>query len=237
MKIFKRVLIVLFLFALVLPVRSQENSAIPKITPEQEASKQTEKLQQELNLNQEQSNHIYEINLRYARERQVSNKRSEALERMRNKNAEIKQVLNPIQYERLQSKRYERTYLETNTLNHNRSTNSSGFRPASNFRSNQSNRIPTTPDMNIRNNYRPVNPNFHPRSQPDQNTRRTTTYQPANLNQRNSSSSRSNSGVSPNANRRTESTMPQHYNSSNTRTQTLPYSPPRNAVRVNPNRK
>jgi hypothetical protein len=217
---------------------SQENSAIPKRTPEQEASKQTEKLQQELNLNQEQANHVYEINLRYARERQISNKRSEALERMKNKNAEIKQILSPEQNDRLQSKRYERTYLETNTLNHNRSKNSSGFRPSSNLRTNQTNRIPTTPDMNIRNNFRPVNPNFHPRSLPDQNTRRTTTTFPSsNQNQRNSSSSRSSSGTSSSTNRRTESTMPQHNNSSNTRTQTSTFSPSRSVTPVNQNRK
>jgi Na+-transporting methylmalonyl-CoA/oxaloacetate decarboxylase gamma subunit len=237
MKIFKPVLLVLFLLTMVLPVKSQENSAIPKITPEQEASKQTDKLQQELNLNQEQTNHIYEINLRYARERQVSNKRSEALERMKNKNAEIKQVLNPAQYERLQSKRYERTYLETNTLNHNQLNNSSGLRPVYNNRSNQSTRIPTTPDMNMRNNYRPVNPNFHPRSQSDQNTRRTTTtYQSPSQNQRNSSSSRSTTGGSSNT-RRTESMIPLRSNSSNTHSQTVPNSPPRSVTHVNPNRK
>ena len=237
MKIFKIVLSVLFLLTVVLPIYSQENSTIPKRTPEQEATKQTEKLQQELNLNQEQANHIYEINLRYARERQISNKRSEALERMKNKNAEIKQILSPEQNDRLQSKRYERTYLETNTLNRNHSKNSSGFRPSSNLRTNQTNRIPTTPEMNIRNNYRPVNPNFHPRSLPDQNTRRTTTFPPASQNQRNSSSSRSSSGTSPGTNRRTESTMPQHVNSSNTRTHTPTFSPSRSVAPVNPNRK
>ena len=238
MKIFKIVLSVLFLLTMVLPIHSQENSAIPKRTPEQEASKQTEKLQQELNLNQEQANHLYEINLRYARERQISNKRSEALERMKNKNAEIKLILSPEQNDRLQSKRYERTYLETNTLNHNQSKNSSGFRPSSNLRTNQTNRIPTSPEMNIRNNFRPVNPNFHPRSVPDQNTRRTTTTFPSsNQSQRNSSSSRSTSGASPGTNRRNEPTAPQHNNSSNTRTQTPAYSPSRSVAPANPNRK
>ena len=99
---------------MVFPIYSQENSVVPKRTPEQEALKQTEMLQQELNLNQNQTNQVYEINLRYARERQISNKRSEALERMKNKNAEINQVLSPEQNDRLQSKRYERTNIETN---------------------------------------------------------------------------------------------------------------------------
>jgi Na+-transporting methylmalonyl-CoA/oxaloacetate decarboxylase gamma subunit len=238
MKIFKIVLSVLFLLTMVISMYSQENSTIPKRTPEQEASKQTEKLQQELNLNQEQANHVYEINLRYARERQISNKRSEALERMKNKNAEIKQILSPEQNDRLQSKRYERTYLETNTLNRNQSKNSSGFRPSSNLRTNQANRIPNSQEMNIRNNFRPVNPNFHPRSVPDQNMRRTTTtFPPASQNQRNSSSPRPSSGTTPGTNRRTESTMPQHNNSSNTRTQTPTYSPSRSVAPANPNRK
>lgn len=87
----------------------QENTAIPQRTPEQEATKQTEKIQQELNLTPDQTKQIYEINLRYARERQISNKRSEAMERMKNKNTEIQQVLSQEQNEKLQTKRYERT--------------------------------------------------------------------------------------------------------------------------------
>ena len=238
MKIFKIVLSVLFLLTMVLPIYSQENSTIPKRTPEQEASKQTEKLQEELNLNQQQTNRIYEINLRYARERQISNKRSEALERMKNKNVEINRILTPLQNERLQSKRYERTYLETNTFNHNQSKNSFGFRPSSNLRNIQTNRIPTTPEMNTRNNYRPVNPNFRPRSLPDQNLRRTTTsFPPASQNQRNSSSSRSSLGASPSTTRRHESSMPPHINSPITRTQTSTYRPSRTVTPVNPNRK
>ena len=58
-------------------------------TPEQEAIKQTEKLQSELKLTDEQAKIVYEINLRYARERQLSNSRSQAMERIRNKNEEI----------------------------------------------------------------------------------------------------------------------------------------------------
>jgi Na+-transporting methylmalonyl-CoA/oxaloacetate decarboxylase gamma subunit len=238
MKILKIVLSVLFLLTMVLPIYSQENSTIPKRTPEQEASKQTEKLQQELNLNQEQANRIYEINLRYARERQISNKRSEALERMKNKNAEINQILTPVQNEKLQSKRYERTYLETNTLNHNFSNNSSGFKPSPNFRTYQTNRDPGSTDMNIRNNYRPVNPNFRPRSQYDQNTRRiTTTFPRANQYKRNSSAVHTPSGSPSNMNRKTESTSPQRNNSSNTHIQTSTYRSSRSVTPVHPNRK
>lgn len=70
-------------------------------TPEQEAIKQTEKLQSELKLTDEQAKIVYEINLRYARERQLSNSRSQAMERIRNKNEEIQRVLSPQQYDEL----------------------------------------------------------------------------------------------------------------------------------------
>ena len=70
-------------------------------TPEQEAVKQTEKLQSELKLTDEQAKIVYEINLRYARERQLSNSRSQAMERIRNKNEEIQRVLSPQQYDEL----------------------------------------------------------------------------------------------------------------------------------------
>jgi len=59
MKLFHLVLFVLLLFTLVLPMYSQDISVVPKRTPEQEAAKQTEKLQQELNLDQEQANKLY----------------------------------------------------------------------------------------------------------------------------------------------------------------------------------
>ncbi|HQB28635.1 MAG TPA: hypothetical protein PLO29_06770 [Paludibacter sp.] len=86
----------------------QDNAATPSRTPEQEAVMQTQKMQQELNLNKEQTQAIYEINLRHARERQVSNSRSQALERVKNKDAEVKQVLTRDQYNRLQEKKYDR---------------------------------------------------------------------------------------------------------------------------------
>lgn len=87
---------------------TQEPAPAPVRTPEQEAALQTQKMQKELNLNNDQLQSIYEINLKHARERQVSNSRSKALERSRNKNSEIRQVLTPDQYNRLQDRRYER---------------------------------------------------------------------------------------------------------------------------------
>lgn len=174
MKIFKIVIIVLFIVTWGLPIYSQENTVVLKWTPEQEAAKQTEKLQLELDLNQSQANQLYEINLRYARERQISNTRSEALERTRNKNAEIKQILSPEQNDRLQSKRFERTYIETHTLNQNQYNNSTVYRTSPVYRSNQPTRIPATTDRTVRSNFRPVNPNFHPREGSYQTMRRST---------------------------------------------------------------
>jgi len=232
MKFFKFVSIVLFLLTMILPIYSQENSVVPKRTPEQEAAKQTEKLQQELNLNQAQTNHIYEINLRYARERQISNKRSEALERMKNKNAEIKQVLNPDQNDRLNSKRYERTYIETNTFKRSLPDNTANFRTNSNFRTNQSKRAPNSKEIRTRNNLRPVNPDYHPGTQPDQNKRRSSTNTlPSNQYQQNPYAPRTSSGNSPNPTRRNESVTAPRNNSSNARPTRPAYTP------VKPNRK
>lgn len=219
-----------------MPIYSQESSVVPKRTPEQEAAKQTEKLQQELNLNQDQAKQVYEINLHYARERQISNKRSEAMERMKNKNADIQQVLSPEQNNRLQTKRYERTYFETNTPNRNQPSNSSNFRSSTNFRSGQSVRIPANQDMNNRTNYRPINPDFHPGMQQRQSVRRsTTTAPPVNHYQNNPSSSRS-SGSSTYSPRRTETVMPQN-NSFGTQRQAVPRYTPQRSTPDNSNRK
>jgi len=186
MKIFKIASIVLLFMTCVLSTYSQDNTVVLKRTPEQEAAKQTEKLQQELDLNESQANQVFEINLRYARERQASNKRSESLVRTKNKNEEIKQVLSPEQNDRLQSKRYERTYIETHTLNRNQSVNSNGHRTSPSFRSNRTERVPSSTDMNLRNiNNRPVNPNFRPREGSYQNTRRSTSTAPATNRYRN----------------------------------------------------
>jgi len=238
MKVFKFVLFVLFFMTLGMQTYSQDNQVVPKRTPEQEAAKQTDKLQQELDLNQDQAKEVYKINLRYARERQISNKRSEALERMKNKNADIQQVLSPDQNNRLQSKRYERTYLESNTLNPGQQANPSGFRSSSGFRSNQTNRAPASSDMNNRTNYRTVNPNFHPGNRQENNSRRSTSNPPSTSHfQNNPPPSRSSSGNSYSP-RRTETNMPAHNSSSNTRNQTSPsYTPRRTETPVNSNRK
>ena len=150
----------------------QENTATPQRTPEQEAMKQTDKLQQELNLTPEQAKQIYDINLRYARERQISNKRSEAMERMKNKNAEIQQVLSQEQNEKLQSKRYERTNSELVNGVHPQSANQPTFLSNSELRPNTAS-IRTQGEVPVRSSFRPSNPTAGSTNQQPQAVRRT----------------------------------------------------------------
>ena len=100
--------ILFLLLAINIPTFSvaQSTSVIDR-TPEQEAVKQTDKMQKELNLTPEQVKNIYEINLKYARERKHSNKRSDAVNRIRSKTEEIGKVLNDRQNYELQTKRSE----------------------------------------------------------------------------------------------------------------------------------
>ena len=126
----------LLLMCLVSPIHSQDKAVLSDRTPEQEAIKQTEKLQQELNLSPDQTKQVYEINLRYARERQVSNTRSEAMERIKNKNAELQTVLNESQNNRLENKRYERATVEIPNGNSMRPSISTSFRSSARYRPN-----------------------------------------------------------------------------------------------------
>jgi Spy/CpxP family protein refolding chaperone len=119
MKFFCIFSLLLFSFMLNANDLAQNNPATPTRTPEQEAVMQTQKMQQELNLDKEQTQAIYEINLRHARERQVSNSRSQALERVKNKDAEVKQVLTRDQYNRLQEKKYDRYPSGSSSFQHN----------------------------------------------------------------------------------------------------------------------
>jgi len=95
---------------------AQETINVPERSAEQEAAVQTEKLQRELNLNEEQTRKVHEINLRYARERQKSNTRAEAVERIKNKEDDLRKVLTNEQYRHLQNKRSEpSTFRNSNT--------------------------------------------------------------------------------------------------------------------------
>ena len=180
----------------------QESATAPARTPEQEAAIQTQKMQAELNLNDDQSQAIYEINLKHARERQVSNSRSQALERVKNKDNEVQQVLTRDQYNRLQDKRYERYPSGSTPINRiapqqrtqtvpQRTTTPSEQRSVRTVvpqRTTPTNRNETTPRtaspgdrININQNSRsiPVNPSVRtttpqPRSTPSQEQTRTT---------------------------------------------------------------
>ncbi len=105
MKQLKFILVVCGSFILTLHSFCQDNT----VTPEYEATRQTEKLQQELNLSPEQLKLVYEINLRYARARQNSTSRSESMERIKKKDEDMEKVLTPEQMNKLRNKRYERS--------------------------------------------------------------------------------------------------------------------------------
>jgi len=187
----KTVKLILFFFVLILklPAFSQDKTVVLQRTPEQEAVKQTEKLQQELSLTTEQAKQIYEINLRYARERLISSRRSEGLERAKNKNAEIQQVLSADQNDKLQSKRYERTSTDRQVIYNSQQVNSSGFRSTTNFRTNQA-------DLNSRNTNRPVNSNYqngNTATRPVRTTLPTSTFR-ATQNQDNQNVTRTSTG-------------------------------------------
>lgn len=101
--------VMVLVFSLTFFVKGQDNSTVPDRTPEQEATKQTEKLKQDLRLSPEQVALAHEINLKYARARQTSNTRAEAVQRMKDKEADLMKILNYEQRILLQNKRYERS--------------------------------------------------------------------------------------------------------------------------------
>lgn len=110
---FKIMIFILLTISLIaflpLPLVAQDTQMAPVRAPEQEATIQTERMQRELQLNSEQAQLIYEINLRHARERKVANSRTQAVERVRVKDQEIQQVLTREQYSRLQEMRQNRS--------------------------------------------------------------------------------------------------------------------------------
>ncbi|MBP6609749.1 MAG: hypothetical protein KA206_01515 [Paludibacter sp.] len=106
---FLKIILLILVIGYLSPVSSQENNSIPDRTPEQEAARQTEKLQQELQLTPEQIRKAHEINLKYARARKVSNSRSESIQRIKDKETDLLRILDSKQRSLLQSKRYERS--------------------------------------------------------------------------------------------------------------------------------
>jgi hypothetical protein len=109
-KIFKFIVVVSFIAQLPCGVYSQQEGFVISVrTPEQEALRQTERMKLDIDLSPTQEKFVYNINLKYERERQLSNKRSDALDRIRNKNDELKKVLTEQQYKQLQRKRYDQS--------------------------------------------------------------------------------------------------------------------------------
>lgn len=154
MKFLKLILLSFLLLQLNIIAYGQENTAMPERSPEQEAVKQTEKLQSELQLNSDQLKQVHEINLKYARERQNSNSRSDALKRIKDKDEDLQRVLNTEQYNRLQHKRYDRSSFQSPGVNSNR------FESPNNQRDNPSPR--TSPSSSYRSTENNSNRNVAP---------------------------------------------------------------------------
>ena len=80
---------------------AQEPNVRPQRTPEEEASKQTERLVRELGIKDSvRIDTIYRMHLKYARIRQKGLTRAENMERMQSIYNELKQLLTPDEFER-----------------------------------------------------------------------------------------------------------------------------------------
>ena len=80
---------------------AQEQNVRPQRTPEEEASKQTERLVRELGIKDSvRIDTIYRMHLKYARIRQKGLTRAENMERMQTIYNELKQLLTPDEFER-----------------------------------------------------------------------------------------------------------------------------------------
>lgn len=80
---------------------AQEQNGRPQRTPEEEASKQTERLVRELGIKDSvRIDTIYRMHLKYARIRQKGLTRAENMERMQSIYNELKQLLTPDEFER-----------------------------------------------------------------------------------------------------------------------------------------
>lgn len=88
----------------VLTIVAQEVVVAPRRTAEERAMKQTEMLVRELDIRDSMlRDTLYRVHLRYARSRDEVSCRAEAVERMNRLLGELKGILSPTQYERLQS--------------------------------------------------------------------------------------------------------------------------------------
>jgi Spy/CpxP family protein refolding chaperone len=99
-----------FMIALLLFASCAAMAQQPRRTPEERAGNQTRWMQHNLALTQNQSTRVYDIVLHYAREADNTNasippgeKRLEKRDIMRNKDAELKQVLTGEQFQKYQA--------------------------------------------------------------------------------------------------------------------------------------
>ena len=82
---------------------AQKPATTPQRTPEQEAAKQTDMLTRVLpDLSDVQKQQLYDINLKYIKERAKHPERNAAIERLKRKQADYQNILTETQFEILQ---------------------------------------------------------------------------------------------------------------------------------------
>lgn len=97
------IFVVLLLFP-VLTVVAQESAPVPRRTAEERAMKQTEMLVRDLEITDTVlRDTLYQVHLRYVHRREQVSSRAEAVECVNQLLAELKSLITPAQYERLES--------------------------------------------------------------------------------------------------------------------------------------
>ena len=101
--------IVYLLFALLggISLMAQQAEGKPQRTPQQIAERQTERLQRDVNLTEQQRDTVYAIHLKYAERRRENEDRSHVMIRMDSLREDLKGVLTDEQFKLLQQKRRE----------------------------------------------------------------------------------------------------------------------------------
>lgn len=100
---------VYLLFALFggISLMAQQAEGKPQRTPQQIAERQTERLQRDVNLTEQQRDTVYAIHLKYAERRRENEDRSHVMIRMDSLREDLKGVLTDEQFKLLQQKRRE----------------------------------------------------------------------------------------------------------------------------------
>ena len=177
--------------------QNDTDNSLNQRTPEQEATKQTEKFQSELNLTPEQTKAVYQINLRYAQARKNVSRRSDAMEIIKNKDESLRKVLTQDQYTQLESKRTSYQQVEgsesTQRLRTNPTLRSSyssreDERRRANVRNNEPSQQRNESSRNVRTNY--TRPSSARQTTPPTRTNGSRSAEPTrNTNSRSSSAS------------------------------------------------